>query len=372
MNEHDEAFMRMAVNEAAKCVAEPGGARPRVGAVVARDAELLCTAFRGELKAGDHAEFTALEGKLASTSVAGATVYTTLEPCTTRNSPKLPCAERLIQRKVARVVIGTLDPNPNISGRGLRRLREANIVTELFPAPLMAELEELNREFISHFPSAGAAPRAAEAAALASRAAPEHRSGPLVFVGKGQEATSLFSIPSGLVVFKLSHDGSKNFVVWILNAKGERVELLTNSVGPFAGSKAVRIPDDGPFLLDIQADGPWLVSVVGSGPSQPISPAELPRLIGGAVQNSRNVFIYHLTNHGAAIYDVTLSAAPGVPASLTRTPVLETGAHFQITVDGAAPGQPLTVSLRYSTASGHEGIQMIELPQSSSPAKAVP
>lgn len=127
MNEHDEAFMRMAVNEAAKCVAEPGGARPRVGAVVARDAELLCTAFRGELKAGDHAEFTALEGKLASTSVAGATVYTTLEPCTTRNCPKLPCAERLIQRKVARVVIGTLDPNPNISGSSLFRVAKGRL-----------------------------------------------------------------------------------------------------------------------------------------------------------------------------------------------------------------------------------------------------
>jgi pyrimidine deaminase RibD-like protein len=143
----DYKFSLLAINEARKSVSEKDGRpRPKVGAVVVKDGRVICKAHRGEFP-GNHAEFVALERKLPEEALAGATVYTTLEPCTTRSHPKVPCATRLAQRKVARVVIGMLDPDPRITGKGQRSLRKANITTDLFTAKLMAEVEEMNREF---------------------------------------------------------------------------------------------------------------------------------------------------------------------------------------------------------------------------------
>jgi len=143
----DYKFARLAVDEARKSVSEQDGRpHPKVGAVVVKNGQVLSAAYRGEFE-GNHAEYIALEKHLSDTAAAGATVYTTLEPCTTRNHPKIPCAQRLIERKVARVVIGMLDPDHRISGKGQRKLRTANIVTDFFPPNLMTEVEELNREF---------------------------------------------------------------------------------------------------------------------------------------------------------------------------------------------------------------------------------
>lgn len=147
MSEAD--LMRLALDTARKSVAENEKAHPLVGAVVTRDGQVLATACRGEDPGhpGAHAEYYALEHKLADVALAGATVYTTLEPCTSRNHPKLPCVERLIARKVSRVVIGMLDPNQSITGKGVTRLREAGIAVDLFAPGMMAEAEEMNRRF---------------------------------------------------------------------------------------------------------------------------------------------------------------------------------------------------------------------------------
>lgn len=146
-------FMRLAIDEAKRSVFEDEQVHPYVGAVVVRAGELIEAAFRGEHKAGDHAEYTVLEKKLGKYTLAGCTVYTTLEPCTTRNHPKVPCATRLIERRVARVVIGMLDPYQPITGKGLLQLRRAGIAVDLFPPNLMAEIEELNRDFIREYQS---------------------------------------------------------------------------------------------------------------------------------------------------------------------------------------------------------------------------
>ena len=75
-------------------------------------------------------------------------VYTTLEPCIRRGPDKTPCADHLIRRKVSKIVVGMLDPNQIITGKGILKLRKAGIAVDLFPPDLMAELEELNQDFI--------------------------------------------------------------------------------------------------------------------------------------------------------------------------------------------------------------------------------
>ncbi len=147
---NDLEFMQQAVEAARRSVPEEGEPRPKVGAVLSARGKFVASAFRGESAPGDHAEFVLLEKKLPNAAAAGSTLYTTLEPCTVRNPPKQPCAERVLDRKISRVVIGMLDPNQRICGKGIQRLRQGGIQVDLFPPDLMAEVEEMNRNFISY------------------------------------------------------------------------------------------------------------------------------------------------------------------------------------------------------------------------------
>jgi pyrimidine deaminase RibD-like protein len=143
----DRYFALLAIEEAKKSIPEDDRPHPKVGAVIVKDGKILTKAHRGEnLKS--HAEYIALEVKLPDETVAGATVYTTLEPCTKRNAPKICCAQRLVDRRVARVFIGMPDPNPDIRGLGDQLLNEAGIEIQLFPRDLRMQVEEMNRDFI--------------------------------------------------------------------------------------------------------------------------------------------------------------------------------------------------------------------------------
>lgn len=84
---------------------------------------------------------------------------------------------------------------------------------------------------------------------------------PIRISGDGQQATSKFTLKEGLVLFKLTHNGTGHFGIWLLDSRGRRLDLLVNDEGNFDGSKAVRIEVTGSYLLDVSAGGMWEVLI---------------------------------------------------------------------------------------------------------------
>jgi diaminohydroxyphosphoribosylaminopyrimidine deaminase / 5-amino-6-(5-phosphoribosylamino)uracil reductase len=118
----DEQWMEVAM-EAAAAVRRLVSPRPWVGAVlVARDGAWFSGATQGD--SGPHAEVCALQA--AGERARGGTLYVTLEPCA-HHGKTPPCADRVIAAGVARCVVGVGDPDARVAGRGLERLRAADI-----------------------------------------------------------------------------------------------------------------------------------------------------------------------------------------------------------------------------------------------------
>ncbi len=114
----------------ALAVAEGGRGRvepnPMVGAVLVRDGRILAEGFH-EAFGAPHAEVNAIAAaEAAGIDPAGATMYVTLEPCS-HHGKTPPCAELLVEKKLARVVIALADPDDNVNGGGIRRLRAGGI-----------------------------------------------------------------------------------------------------------------------------------------------------------------------------------------------------------------------------------------------------
>ncbi|MCH1624810.1 bifunctional diaminohydroxyphosphoribosylaminopyrimidine deaminase/5-amino-6-(5-phosphoribosylamino)uracil reductase RibD [Fredinandcohnia quinoae] len=133
----DEDYMQLAINIAKVGIGQTNP-NPVVGAVIVNDGQVI--GIGAHLKAGEaHAEVHALQ--MAGDKAKNSTIYVTLEPCSHFGKTP-PCADLLIKSKVKRVVIGTTDPNPQVSGKGIKKLREAGIEVDLGIMKLQAD--ELN------------------------------------------------------------------------------------------------------------------------------------------------------------------------------------------------------------------------------------
>lgn len=116
---------------------------PNVGCVIVRDGQILGEGYH--LRAGEgHAEVQAIAA--AQGSLQGATVYVTLEPCSHFGRTP-PCANALIEQRVAEVVIAMKDPNPQVAGRGISMLEQAGVGVR--SGLMQAQAQGLNPGFLS-------------------------------------------------------------------------------------------------------------------------------------------------------------------------------------------------------------------------------
>jgi diaminohydroxyphosphoribosylaminopyrimidine deaminase/5-amino-6-(5-phosphoribosylamino)uracil reductase len=113
---------------------------PLVGAVLVKNGKIIGRGWHR--KSGEaHAEVNAL--KNAKEDVSSSTLYCNLEPCCHTNKKTPPCVPLIIEKKIGRVVISTLDPNKTVNGEGVKQLREAGI--EVITSILEEEGKELNK-----------------------------------------------------------------------------------------------------------------------------------------------------------------------------------------------------------------------------------
>lgn len=141
MNEYD--FMRIALE-----LAQRGcgwvAPNPMVGAVIVKEGHIIGQGWHRKF-GGLHAEREALAS--CTESPQGATMYVTLEPCC-HQGKQPPCVDAILQAGIAHVVVGSVDPNPIVKGKGIRILREQGVrVTEHV---LEKECDSLNEVFFHY------------------------------------------------------------------------------------------------------------------------------------------------------------------------------------------------------------------------------
>lgn len=139
---NDSKYMRKALSLAKRSWGRTSP-NPMVGAVIVKAGRIIGEGYHH--KAGcPHAEVEAIRSLKNIGDAQGATIYVTLEPCSTFGRTP-PCCQAIINAKIARVVIGCLDPNPKHAGRGVEILRSAGI--EVISGVEEAACKELNKAF---------------------------------------------------------------------------------------------------------------------------------------------------------------------------------------------------------------------------------
>jgi len=118
---------------------------PLVGAVVVKRGKIIGRGYHK--KAGlAHAEIEAFKDAAKKrNSLTGATLYVTLEPCCHTDKKTPPCVKTIIEKRISKVFVAMLDPNPKVSGRGVKMLRKNGIEVEV--GILEDKAQKLNEAF---------------------------------------------------------------------------------------------------------------------------------------------------------------------------------------------------------------------------------
>lgn len=139
----DKFYMNIALQLAKKGKGKVNP-NPLVGAIIVRDGVILGRGYHKEYGKA-HAEVNAFLD--AKEDITGATMYVTLEPCSHYGKTP-PCVERIIENKISRVVIGMIDPNPLVAGKGIEKLKKSGITVTV--GVLEEECRKLNEVFIKY------------------------------------------------------------------------------------------------------------------------------------------------------------------------------------------------------------------------------
>lgn len=143
--------MELAIEEMNKSLNEPrpdGKVPPKVGAILLFPDGKIERAHRGELRDGDHAEFTLLERKLGNKKLDDCILFTTLEPCVERTPPKIACCKRISKSRIKTVYVGITDPDYTVYGKGIKHLEDNHVRIIMFDRDLQKIIEDENAAFI--------------------------------------------------------------------------------------------------------------------------------------------------------------------------------------------------------------------------------
>lgn len=140
----DEKYIRRCIELASNglCNAAPN---PMVGAVIVHNGKIIGEGYHARCGEG-HAEVNAIRSVKDETLLKEATIYVSLEPCSHYGKTP-PCADLIISKGIPRVVVGCIDPFSQVSGRGIRKLREAGI--DVTVGILEEECKNLIRRFVT-------------------------------------------------------------------------------------------------------------------------------------------------------------------------------------------------------------------------------
>ena len=140
----DEKYIRRCIELASNglCNAAPN---PMVGAVIVHNGKIIGEGYHAKCGEG-HAEVNAIRSVKDKTLLKETTIYVSLEPCSHYGKTP-PCADLIISKGIPRVVVGCIDPFSQVSGRGIRKLREAGI--DVTVGVLEEECKNLIRRFVT-------------------------------------------------------------------------------------------------------------------------------------------------------------------------------------------------------------------------------
>jgi diaminohydroxyphosphoribosylaminopyrimidine deaminase / 5-amino-6-(5-phosphoribosylamino)uracil reductase len=139
----DESYIQLALEIAKKGIGEVSP-NPLVGCILVKDDRIIGAGYHEKFGA-NHAEINAIEN--AKEPVDGGTLFINLEPCSHYGKTP-PCVDKIIEQKIKRVVIGTLDMNPLVSGNGVKKLKSAGIDVKV--GVLEKECINLNKFFFKY------------------------------------------------------------------------------------------------------------------------------------------------------------------------------------------------------------------------------